>query len=199
MSYSIIDFQEQFPTNDVCLRYLFEKRFKNLKCPRCDRKGLQYFHRSKHNACFVCNCGKTQIYPKKGTIFEGSPTELTKWLLALYLMANMKDGITTRELSRQAGVTNKTAWRMMNRIRKLLAEKSELISFPEAHHLKKQVKTRHRSVTADNIHLYLSEIQYRSKFWKTGQNLFFLLLSMAVGESSRKRKLLTNAGSVKGH
>lgn len=192
-SYSLVDFSRQFPNDNACLDYLFKELYKSPVCPKCGRKGRSFFHKHPKNAAFTCNCGQYSIYPKKGTIFAGTSTPLEKWFLTMYLMANAKTGTTSLEIHRQVGVTYKTAWRMTNIIRKLIALRStEMVTLENPYHLKKEIKGRHRNVSEENIHLYLSEYQYRSKFWKTGSNLFFLLLSMVIGESSRKRKTLTH-------
>jgi transposase-like protein len=198
MAYSLVDFSRQFPNNDACLKYLFEQRFKSPTCPKCGRKGRTFFHKNKHLAAYTCNCGRFHIYPMKGTIFGGSKGPLEKWFLAMYLMANAKEGITSVDISRQVGVTYKTAWRMSSTIRKMIAAKStEMVVVDDPIGMRRDIKDVHQHVSEENLHLYLSEFQYRSKFWKTGQNLFFLLLSMAVGESSRDRKQLIENGPKK--
>jgi hypothetical protein len=200
MGYSLVDFSRQFPDNDACLKYLFDQRFKSPSCPKCGRKGRQYFHKNKYLAGFFCNCGRYSIYPKKGTIFAGSSTPLEKWFLTMYLMANAKEGITNREVHRQVGVTYKTAWRMTYVIRKMIASKSTEIATLDNHRqLEKNIRQKHGHVSEQNVHLYLSEFQYRTRFWKSGKNLFFLLLSMAIGESSRQRAQLLHDGSLESH
>jgi transposase-like protein len=57
-----------------------------------------------------------------GTIFQDSATSLKLWFYAIYLMASTRCGISAKQLERELGVTYKTAWRMFNRIRSLLAE-----------------------------------------------------------------------------
>ena len=63
-----------------------------------------------------CKACKNQFSVKVGTIFEDSPSA-RKWLLALWLIANCKNGISSYELARALGVTQKTAWFMNHRIR----------------------------------------------------------------------------------
>ena len=58
----------------------------------------------------------------KGTIFEKSTTSLQLWFYAIYLMASTRCGISAKQMERELGVTYKTAWRMFNRIRSLMAE-----------------------------------------------------------------------------
>ena len=58
-----------------------------------------------------------QFSVKVGTIFEGSPIKLDKWFAAMWLLCNAKNGISSYEVNRSIGVTQKTAWLMMHRIR----------------------------------------------------------------------------------
>jgi transposase-like protein len=64
-----------------------------------------------------CNGCRKQFSVKVGTIFEDSPLSLTKWIPAMWLIANAKNGISSYELHRALGVTQKTAWFMLHRIR----------------------------------------------------------------------------------
>ncbi len=58
----------------------------------------------------------------RGTIFEDSATSLRLWFLAIYLMATTRCGISSKHLEREIGVTYKCAWRMNDRIKKMLSE-----------------------------------------------------------------------------
>src|SRR5436309_12852165 len=70
-------------------------------------------------------CGH-HVYPLAGTIFEKSTTPLRIWFQAMYLMGSTRCGISAKQIQRETGVTYKTAWRMFNQIRKLLAENLQL-------------------------------------------------------------------------
>ncbi len=70
---------------------------------------------------FRCKACKREFSVKVGTIFEDSPLALGKWLGALWLIANAKNGISSWELHRALGVTQKTAWFMNHRIREAMA------------------------------------------------------------------------------
>jgi len=122
--FTILDFQKKFPTNEVCLDYLFQKRYGNKICPKCGRKG-QYHRQDAH---YVCNCGGDQVSPKAGTIFEKSSTDLVKWFFAIFLFSQSRNGVAAKELERELGVTYKTAWRMAHEIRKLMQEDPLLLS-----------------------------------------------------------------------
>src|SRR3546814_19029368 len=70
---------------------------------------------------FACaNCGD-HVYPTAGTIFQDSRTSLQLWFYAIFLFVTTRHGVSGKELERQLGVTYKTAWRMGQQIRKLMA------------------------------------------------------------------------------
>ena len=123
----IQDFHRRFRTNDACLEYLFVLRFPDVTCRRCGRKNA--YHRRPTKACFTCNCGRSQIYPRKGTLFEHSPLPLTKWFYALFLLWSEKGDLTAVELQREIHVTYTTAWKMMKRIRNAAEERGLQLEF----------------------------------------------------------------------
>ncbi len=87
-----------------------------MTCPTCGRKNPRY---NAERKVWVCSLKheKRQFSVKLGTIFEDSPLGLDKWLPAVWLLANCKNGISSFEISRDLGVTQKTAWFMLSRIR----------------------------------------------------------------------------------
>jgi transposase-like protein len=100
-----------------CREYLTEQRWPNgVDCPRCGSKDVLFLEkynrwhcRAKHDA--------PQFTLKTGTVMEDSPIGLDKWLPAFWLLANCKNGISSYELHRALGVTQKSAWFMLHRIR----------------------------------------------------------------------------------
>ena len=118
MKHSIISFHQQYPTSDACLAHLFATRFPKPKCGKCGR--VEQFHKHPAQPCYTCNCGKSHIFPKQGTIFEHSSTDMVKWYFAIYLFAQSRNGVAAKELERACEVTYKTAWRMAKEIRKLM-------------------------------------------------------------------------------
>ncbi len=74
-----------------------------------------------------CNGCRRQFSVKVGTIFEDSPIKLSKWLPAMWLITNAKNGISSCELARSLGVTQKTAWFMLHRIRCALQDGSTVM------------------------------------------------------------------------
>lgn len=85
-----------------------------IKCPECGSTNIGEIKTRRRLRCRDC---RRQIYTKRGTIFEDSPLGLDKWLVAIWAIANCKNGISSHELARALGVTQKTAWFMLHRIR----------------------------------------------------------------------------------
>jgi transposase-like protein len=82
-------------------------------CPRCGAGEHSYISTRRLWKCKAC---KRQFSVKVGTIFEGSPLGLDKWLPAIWVAANSESGVSSRELARLLGVTQKSAWFMLHRI-----------------------------------------------------------------------------------
>ncbi len=107
---------KHFSDAQVCHDYLTALRWPSgVTCPRCGT-GNPYFVATRRIwRCRNKECAR-QFSVKVGTIFEDSPLGLDKWLVAMWLEANSKNGASSWELSRAVGVTQKTAWFMMHRI-----------------------------------------------------------------------------------
>ncbi len=119
--YTTKDFDRDFPSEESCLDWLFNARWpKGVTCQKCQRITPHY--RITGRPCYSCeHCG-TQAYPMAGTIFERSSTPLRLWFKAIAYMAVTRCGISSRQLSRDLGVTVKTGWRMFTQIRKILVD-----------------------------------------------------------------------------
>src|SRR5437773_9932781 len=87
-----------------------------VKCPRCSSEDVLFISTRRIWKCKHCATNK-QFSVKVGTVMEDSPIKLDKWLAAFWLIANAKNGISSYELHRALGVTQKTAWFMLHRIR----------------------------------------------------------------------------------
>jgi transposase-like protein len=83
-------------------------------CPRCSSKKASFLKTRMMWKCLEC---KKQYSVKVGTIFEDSPIGLDKWLCAMWMLANCKNGVSSYEIARALEVTQKTAWFMLHRIR----------------------------------------------------------------------------------
>lgn len=119
--FSIREFFARFPDDDACLLHLMEMRY-GLKafCPSCGVETT--FHRMTDRKAFSgAACGH-HVYPQAGTIFQDSRTPLQSWYYGIYLFIATRHGVSGKELQRQLGVTYKTAWRMGQQIRDLMAK-----------------------------------------------------------------------------
>ncbi len=85
-------------------------------CPACGLVDEKHYY-LKSRRVWKCRSCKKQFSVKLGTIFEDSPIGLDKWLAAMWMLANAKNGISSCELHRAIGVTQKTAWFMLQRLR----------------------------------------------------------------------------------
>jgi transposase-like protein len=94
-----------------------------VKCPRCGSDKVWYLKTRRLWKCHFC-AEKKQISVKVGTVMEDSPISLGKWMCAFWLIANAKNGISSYELHRSIGVTQKTAWFMLHRIRLAMQDAS---------------------------------------------------------------------------
>ena len=106
-----------FADADNCLNYLVARRWPNgVTCPRCGSDKVTFMASRRVWQCKTRH-PKSQFSVKVGTIFEDSPISLDKWLCAMWMLANCKNGNSSWELHRTLGVTQKTAWFMLQRIR----------------------------------------------------------------------------------
>lgn len=117
--YSIKNLQEQFPTDEACLAFLFDQRHSRT----CSCGGT--YKPVKGRKQFQCSKCRYQIAPTAGTIFHKSDTPLTSWFHAIFIFSNAKSGISAKEMERQLGVTYKCAWRILSQIRKALKQGDE--------------------------------------------------------------------------
>src|SRR6266852_6392760 len=103
------------PTN--CLNYLVARRWPNgVVCPTCGRDDVRFLANQRKWQCKSVH-KQRQFSAKVGTIFEDSPLGLDKWLAAVWMITSCKNGISSYEVHRALGVTQKTAWFMVHRIR----------------------------------------------------------------------------------
>lgn len=106
-----------FANPDNCLNYLVARRWPNgVVCPTCGSANLGFVASRRVWQCKTRH-PKAQFSVKLGTIFEDSPLGLDKWLPAMWLIASNRNGVSSWELHRAIGVTQKTAWFMLHRIR----------------------------------------------------------------------------------
>ena len=106
-----------FSTGDNALNFVVSLRWPTgVVCPRCGSKEVRFLKSRKIWECSECESLR-QFSAKVGTVMEDSPIKLDKWMSAFWLIANAKNGISSYELGRSIGVTQKSAWFMLHRIR----------------------------------------------------------------------------------
>ncbi len=112
---SLIEAVRYFADLDVCTEFVAKLRWPDGPvCPSCGCTEYSYLTTRRVWKCKAC---KRQYSVKVGTIFEDSPLGLDKWLPAVWLIANTKNGISSTSCARALGVTQKSAWFMLHRIR----------------------------------------------------------------------------------
>lgn len=113
---------QYFSDEQVCIDTVAKMRWPNgPECPACGHKEHYWLDTQKRWKCKDC---RRQFSVKLGTIFEDSPIKLDKWLAALWMLVNCKNGISSYEIGRALGITQKSAWFVMHRLRLALETKS---------------------------------------------------------------------------
>jgi transposase-like protein len=106
-----------FSDLDVATQHVAKTRWPGGPvCPKCGVLDKNHYY-LKSRRLWKCRACKKQFSVKVGTIFEDSPIGLDKWLPAMWIIANAKNGVSSCEIHRSIGVTQKTAWFMLHRIR----------------------------------------------------------------------------------
>src|SRR5258705_2296073 len=109
-----------FSDEQVCIDTVAAMRWPDgVACPSCQKKDHYYLESESRWTCKECG---RQFFVKLGTIFEDSPIGIDKWLTALWMLANCKNGLSSYEIHRAIGVTQKSAWFMLHRLRLGLQE-----------------------------------------------------------------------------
>lgn len=142
-----------FSDADNCTTFLAQMRWPDgVECPNCEGRELSYLSTRRLWKCKAC---KKQFSVKAGSIMEDSPISLDKWLAAIWLIANAKNGISSMEIHRALGITQKSAWFLLHRIRKAmqngsLAKMSGHVEVDETF-IGGKARNMHRSVLAKRV------------------------------------------------
>jgi len=91
----------------------------NVTCPRCGQAKHSFIKTRRIWFCYIC---KKQFTVKVGTIMEDSPIGLDKWMIAFWMLANCKNGMSSYELAKNIGVRQNSAWFMLHRIREAMKD-----------------------------------------------------------------------------
>src|SRR5262245_34424175 len=114
---TLVEAIRYFASPDNCREYLVARRWPNgVVCPSCGSTAV-YFDKGRNGWECKTRHPKRKFTLKTGTIFEDSPLGFDKWLPVVWMIANCKNGVSSHEVARAIGVTQKTAWFMLQRIR----------------------------------------------------------------------------------
>lgn len=106
-----------FADQDTCTTFMAQLRWPDgVTCPHCEGKAVSYLSTRRTWKCMNKACHK-QFSVKVGTLMEDSAIKLDKWLAAIWLIADAKNGISSYEIMRALGITQKSAWFLLHRIR----------------------------------------------------------------------------------
>jgi transposase-like protein len=108
---------EYFSDPDRCQDYVVSRVWPNgVTCPTCGSSDVRYYQSVRRWECKNKH-PRRQFSAKNGTVFTDSPLGLDKWLIAMWLVVNCKNGVSSYEIARALGITQKSAWFMNHRIR----------------------------------------------------------------------------------
>ena len=124
---TLVDAVKYFSNIDLCNEYMKQVKWPEGKitCPKCGGDNIGELKTRRMLRCRAGDCRKQFSY-KVGTIFEDSPLGLDKWFVAVWCTTNCKNGISSYELARDLGITQKSAWHMLHRIRLAMQDGSLL-------------------------------------------------------------------------
>src|SRR5437762_10083409 len=116
---------KHFSDYENCHQFMMELRWPDgkVKCPRCGSEDVAYLPNAKVFKCYEKH-ERQKFSLKVGTIFEDSPIPLEKWLTAVWLVCNCKNGVSSYEIHRDLGITQKSTWFMAHRIRRAMHDGS---------------------------------------------------------------------------
>jgi transposase-like protein len=122
---TLIEAIKFFSDKENCRKFMIAVRWADgvVRCPSCGSDGVTYLAKANVYKCKTVH-PKQKFSLKVGTVFEDSPIGLEKWLPAAWMLSNCKNGISSYELHRALGVTQKTAWFMLHRIRVAMTDET---------------------------------------------------------------------------
>jgi transposase-like protein len=123
---TLVEFVDYFKDEQTCQEHFTKIRFRNGEyCPHCGHSRIYRFKNGPRYRCAKC---RKDFTIKTGTVFGESKLPLRKWFIAIYLLSTSNKGISSVQLAKQVGVTQKTAWFMDHRIRSALKQGKGLLS-----------------------------------------------------------------------
>lgn len=115
---TLIEAVQHYSNFENCKKFMVNLRWPNgvVKCPHCGSEKVTWLEKARLWKCYAKH-ERPKFSLKTGTIFEDSPLGLEKWLPCVWLIVNAKNGVSSWEIHRSLGVTQKTAWFMLHRVR----------------------------------------------------------------------------------
>lgn len=129
---SLIELLKTLHDKTACREYLEELRWQGIpECPHCKSKSPKHYklkNKGEFNGLYKCKECKKRFTVTVGTMFENSNVPLDKWFYAIYIFLSHKKGISSIQLAKDIGVTQKTAWFMLTKIRLNLNETEKFLN-----------------------------------------------------------------------
>ncbi|MCY4413255.1 MAG: IS1595 family transposase [Caldilineaceae bacterium] len=123
---SVFEFFEMLPDEQSAIEFIESVRWPDgVVCPRCKSARAKKIANQKR---YNCNDCRRQFSVRTGTVFENTRIPLRKWLYALYMIQTARKGISSIQLSKELGITQKAAWFMLHRIREAMDPGLELLT-----------------------------------------------------------------------
>jgi transposase-like protein len=169
-----------FSDEDFCVQFLAKLRWPDGKaeCPKCEAQDAMYQPKRRTWRCRKCN---KHFSVKQGTIFEDSPLPLHKWFAGFWLIAGAKNGISSHEVGRALGITQKSAWHMMHRIR--LAMQGDTV---ETFGGEVEVDETYIGALARNMHWKKRQERFHGRTGGAGKTAVFGLLQRSKEKGKSK-------------
>ena len=173
---------EFFSVAANCIAYLSAQRWPdgNIACPTCGRNDATFL---ESRQLFQCKSrhSRRAFSIKVGTILEDSPISLDKWMLAVWMATNCKNGVSSYEIHRDIGVTQKSAWFMLHRIR-LAMQRDHVETFGG----EVEVDETYIGRLARNMHKWKREKKFHGRTGGAGKTAVFGLLQRGKEKGTSK-------------
>lgn len=142
------ELERRFTTQQECIKYYEAIRWSDgVFCPHCEGETFYKLKKEFQYRCANTECRKTFNVLHK-TIFENSKIGLSTWFTAIYLATSHKKGISSHQLARDLGITQKSAWFMLGRIREMLQDRDRTLLDGVI-----EIDETHIGGTSDNKHI----------------------------------------------
>lgn len=123
---SVFEFLQKFPNEDACEQYILSARFpRGVYCPFCSNHRVYRLETQKRFKCGSC---RKQFTVRTGSVLAESKVPLQKWLMTAWIMTSHPKGVSSIQLAKTLGVTQKTAWFLAHRIREAFNQNGSLFS-----------------------------------------------------------------------